>query len=155
MPQTTTHSDISLFAPEIIWPAMADAFRKLNPKSLARNPVIFTTALVSLYSSFLVVHEALTSGSHLWIGLQIMVWLWFTVLFANFAEAVAEGRGKARADAFRSTKSDALAKVLVSADNTEIFSLKPGDELVPGTLVYVSAGELIPTWSALKKVVRM
>ena len=145
MSQTTTHSEVSLFAPQIVWPAVGQAFRKLNPKSLVRNPVIFTTALVSVYSTFRVVNEAFNHGPHFWVGLQITIWLWFTVLFANFAEAVAEGRGKARADAFRSTKSDALAKVLVTADNHELFSMRPADELAPGTLIYVSVGEIIPT----------
>ena len=145
MSQTTTHSEISLFAPQIIWPAMGEALRKLNPKSLVRNPVIFTTAMVSLYSTYLVAHEAAMQGPNFWVGLQITIWLWFTVLFANFAEAVAEGRGKARADAFRSTKSDALAKVLVSADNRDLFSMRPADELAPGTLIYVSVGDIIPT----------
>ena len=141
----TKHSqaEIGLFAPEIIWPAIGQAFVKLNPRTLVRNPVIFSTGVISLLCTILVIMEG--SGPTFWVGLQITIWLWFTVLFANFAEAVAEGRGKARADAFRSARSDLMAKVLVTADNPELFSLKSADDLEPGTLVYVATGEIIPT----------
>ncbi|MBP0656940.1 potassium-transporting ATPase subunit B, partial [Mycobacterium tuberculosis] len=77
--------------------------------------------------------------------LQIAVWLWFTVLFANFAEAVAEGRGKARADAFRATRSSARAKVLVDFANRELFHLKDVEALAPGDVILVAAGDIIPT----------
>ncbi|HEU0223125.1 MAG TPA: potassium-transporting ATPase subunit B, partial [Paracoccaceae bacterium] len=97
--------EIGLFAAAILKPAFVQAFRKFDPRSLARNPVIFTTAIVAALALVLVIHEAVAGGPNFWIGLQVTIWLWFTVLFANFAEAVAEGRGKARADAFRATRT--------------------------------------------------
>ena len=91
---------------------MVDAFKKLNPRTLAKNPVIFVTEVVSLGVSLLFVRDLVTgNGQGLFSG-QIAAWLWFTVLFANFAEAVAEGRGKAQADAMRRTRSDTRAKRL-------------------------------------------
>ncbi len=144
MSKTISH-EISLFAPEIIKPAIWQAVKKLNPKGLARNPVIFTTALVSLFATILVVHEGLTGGQTFWIGLQIAIWLWFTVLFANFAEAVAEGRGKARADAFRSTKSTVRAKLLIDPANREIYETQEVELLEPGEVILVTAGDIIPT----------
>jgi K+-transporting ATPase ATPase B chain len=138
-------NEISLFAPDIIRPAIGQSFLKLNPKTLMRNPVIFVTSLISVYATVIVLREAITGGTHVFIGAQITIWLWFTVLFANFAEAVAEGRGKARADAFRSTKSDVMAKVLITDNNPDVFTLRPADELEPGEIIIVAVGELIPT----------
>jgi hypothetical protein len=108
--------EIGLFEPAILGPALGQSVKKLDPRSLARNPVIFVTALVSVATTLLVVRDGLTGGPTFWIGLQIAVWLWLTVLFANFAEAVAEGRGKARAEAFRATRTNVPAKVLLGVD---------------------------------------
>jgi K+-transporting ATPase ATPase B chain len=85
----------SLFTAELIVPAIGDAFRKLNPRELIRNPVMFTTAVVALLLTVLLVvgHDGLTVG----FKLQLVIWLWLTVLFGTFAEALAEGRGKAQA----------------------------------------------------------
>jgi K+-transporting ATPase ATPase B chain len=141
----STTAEIGLFAPEILKPAIWQAVKKLNPKGLARNPVIFTTAVVSLFATILVVREGMTGGPTFWIGLQIAIWLWFTVLFANFAEAVAEGRGKARADAFRATKSNARAKVLIDPANREIYEGEDVELLEPGEVILVEAGDIIPT----------
>ncbi|MBG1230742.1 potassium-transporting ATPase subunit KdpB [Aestuariivirga litoralis] len=141
----TAPNEIGLFAPDIIRPAIGQSFLKLNPRTLARNPVIFVTGVISLYATIMVAREAFTGGAHVMIGAQIAIWLWFTVLFANFAEAIAEGRGKARADAFRSTKSDVMAKVLPTEDNPDVFSLRSADELEPGEIIYVAVGEIIPT----------
>lgn len=138
-------SSLGLFAPEILGPAVRQAFRKLDPRSLARNPVIFSTALVSLVATVLALREVLAGGPNAAIGLQIALWLWFTVLFANFAEAVAEGRGKARADAFRATKSSASAKVLVDAGNRASYSLRDIQTVEIGQLILVEAGDTIPT----------
>src|ERR1700685_3294990 len=101
-----------LFDPAIIRAASLDALRKLDPRKLAKNPVIFVTEIVSLvvtrfFIRGLIPHE----NSPLFSG-QIAAWLWFTVLFANFAEAVAEGRGKAQADALRRMRTDTKAKRL-------------------------------------------
>ncbi|WP_439494707.1 potassium-transporting ATPase subunit KdpB [Bosea sp. (in: a-proteobacteria)] len=138
-------SEMGLFSPVIIRPAILQAFRKLDPRSLARNPVMFSTALVSVLATVLVIREGLTGGPVFWIGLQIAIWLWFTVLFANFAEAVAEGRGKARADAFRSTRSSSLAKVLVDPANRVVYGTKEVELVEPGEVILVEAGDTVPT----------
>jgi K+-transporting ATPase ATPase B chain len=138
-------AELGLFAPAIVKPALLQAVLKLNPKGLARNPVIFATAVVSALATVLVIRDALTGADTLWIGVQIAVWLWATVLFANFAEAVAEGRGKARADAFRATKSSAKARVLADPTNRDRFEWTDVDRLEPGQLILVIAGDLIPT----------
>ncbi|MEP9348142.1 potassium-transporting ATPase subunit KdpB [Xanthobacter sp. KR7-225] len=137
--------EFGLLAPEIIGPAALQALRKLDPRSLARNPVIFSTAVVSLIATILVVREGLAGGPSFLIGLQIAVWLWFTVLFANFAEAVAEGRGKARADAFRATKSSAKAKVLVNPRDRTVSRDRDIERVELGELILVEAGDTIPT----------
>lgn len=138
-------AEMGLFSPVILRPAILQAFRKLDPRSLARNPVIFSTALVSLLATILVIREGLTGGPVFWIGLQIAIWLWFTVLFANFAEAVAEGRGKARADAFRSTRSSSLAKVLVDPANRVVYGTKEVELVEPGEVILIEAGDIVPT----------
>jgi len=139
------HAEPGLFAPGIIGPAIGQAFVKLDPRALARNPVIFSTAVVSLIATVLVAREALQGGPAALIGAQITLWLWFTVLFANFAEAVAEGRGKARADAFRATRSTAQAKVLAHPSDRAAFRARDVDRVEPGELILVEAGDLIPT----------
>jgi potassium-transporting ATPase ATP-binding subunit len=138
-------AELGLFAPDILKPALVQAVLKLNPKGLARNPVIFATAVVSALASLLVMRDAVVGAPTLSIGVQITVWLWATVLFANFAEAVAEGRGKARADAFRATKSSAKARVLADPTNRERFDWTDVDRLEPGQMILVVAGDLIPT----------
>ncbi len=138
-------AEMGLFSPVILRPAILQAFRKLDPRSLARNPVIFSTALVCVLAAVLVIREGLTGGPVFWIGLQIAIWLWFTVLFANFAEAVAEGRGKARADAFRSTRSSSLAKVLVDPANRVVYGTKEVELVEPGEVILIEAGDIVPT----------
>ncbi len=138
-------TEMGLFSPVILRPAILQAFRKLDPRSLARNPVIFSTALVCVLATVLVIREGLTGGPVFWIGLQIAIWLWFTVLFANFAEAVAEGRGKARADAFRSTRSSSLAKVLVDPANRVVYGTKEVELVEPGEVILIEAGDIVPT----------
>lgn len=138
-------SEIGLFSPAILMPALWQTLTKLDPRHLVRNPVIFATATVSALATVLVLREALTAGPAVSIGLQITVWLWFTVLFANFAEALAEGRGKARADSFRATKSAVTAKVLKDAADRSSFTLENADFLQPGKVILVEAGDVIPT----------
>ena len=96
----------------ILWPAIGGAFRKLDPRTLARNPVMFVVAIVSALTTVLFVRDLITGGGDLRFTLQIIIWLWFTVLFANFAEAVAEGRGKAQADSLRKARTETQAKLL-------------------------------------------
>ncbi len=122
--------------------AGSDAFRKLDPRQLARNPVIFITALVALLATILTLRDALAGADNLLFSLQLIVWLWFTVLFANFAEALAEGRGKAQAAALRRTKTETQARRVIGnngrSETVSALDLKVGD------LVLVDAGELIP-----------
>ena len=106
----------SLFDRGILVRATVDAFVKLDPRRLVRNPVIFVTEVVALVVTLVFVEDVATgTGTPVFDG-QIAAWLWFTVLFANFAEAVAEGRGKAQADALRKTRSDTVAKRLMFTD---------------------------------------
>lgn len=136
-------SEIGLLAPEILRPAIRMAFVKLDPRRLMRNPVIFATALVALVTTTLVALHRGEPGSY--VSLQIALWLWATVLFANFAEAVAEGRGKARADTFRATKATALAKVLLHAEDRTLYEPQDVSLLEPGTMILVEAGDIVPT----------
>ena len=104
-----------LFDSGIIARASIGALRKLDPRALAKNPVIFVTEVVSLMVTLFFIRDLVTrDGTALFSG-QIAAWLWFTVLFANFAEAVAEGRGKAQADALRRARSDTRAKRYVNS----------------------------------------
>ncbi|EJW11605.1 Potassium-transporting ATPase B chain [Rhodovulum sp. PH10] len=137
--------DIALFAPSILGPAALEAVRKLDPRSLARNPVIFTTAVAATLATVLAIRDGLSGGPTVWVGCQIAAWLWVTVLFANFAEAVAEGRGKARADSFRATRRTARAKVLILPGNRELWEGKDLDRLEPGELILIEAGDTVPT----------
>src|SRR5579883_2971775 len=134
-----------LFDPAILGPAAISAFGKLDPRILARNPVIFVTEVVSAaVTGFFVRDLVVGNGLALFSG-QIAAWLWFTVLFANFAEAVAEGRGKAQADALRKTRSETRARRY--ADPTALGDLLEGVnalDLRVGDVVLVEAGEIIP-----------
>src|SRR5258708_37270937 len=103
----TTLSD-----PRILAPALLDAFRKLDPRVMIRNPVMFTVEVVASLTTILFIRDLVTGGAGLGFSFQINLWLWFTVLFANFAEAVAEGRGKAQAATLRKAKPAARAKRL-------------------------------------------
>ncbi|ASP54285.1 potassium-transporting ATPase subunit KdpB [Sinorhizobium meliloti] len=133
----------NLVDPKILFPAAKAAFVKLDPRQLVRNPVIFVTeAVAALVTLFFVLDVATGGGSRLFSG-QIAAWLWFTVLFATFAEAVAEGRGKAQADFLRHTKSELSARKLVAPEGRETKEI-PATMLKVGDLVLVQAGELIP-----------
>ncbi|WP_457582182.1 potassium-transporting ATPase subunit KdpB [Ensifer canadensis] len=133
----------SLLDPAILLPAFKAAFIKLDPRQLVRNPVIFVTEVVAAMVTVFFIRDLATgTGSPLFSG-QIAAWLWFTVLFATFAEAVAEGRGKAQADSLRRTKSELTARKLVSAEGRETQTIA-ATSLKVGDLVLVEAGELIP-----------
>ncbi|WP_029075287.1 potassium-transporting ATPase subunit KdpB [Kaistia adipata] len=133
----------SLLDARILVPALGDAFRKLNPRSLARNPVMFVVAVVSALTTILLLRDVATGGANIGFSLQIVLWLWFTVLFANFAEAVAEGRGKAQADSLRRTRSETQAKLL--KDDGPDYTTVPGNSLRVGDVVLVEAGDTIPS----------
>ncbi|MGA2485886.1 MAG: potassium-transporting ATPase subunit KdpB [Roseiarcus sp.] len=134
-----------LFDPTIIRRAALDALRKLDPRKLARNPVIFVTEVVSVVVTGFFVRDCVTGEiSPLFSG-QIAFWLWFTVLFANFAEAVAEGRGKAQADTLRKSRSDARAKRCLDPENLKgVYEGVNALDLEVGDVVLVEAGEMIP-----------
>ena len=139
-----TSESIALLDARILRRAARDAVRKLNPASLIRNPVIFVTEAVSVIVTVLGLRDLVTGGA--WgFPLAIAAWLWLTVLFATFAEAVAEGRGRARAESLRRARSDTQAKLLLRPDDRALFRLAPSSMLQPGELVLVEAGDLIPS----------
>jgi potassium-transporting ATPase ATP-binding subunit len=133
------------FDPKIVRAAALDALRKLDPRKLAKNPVIFVTEAVSVVVTVFFIRDIITHGSSPLFSGQIAAWLWFTVLFANFAEAVAEGRGKAQADALRKTRSDTRAKRYVDAKNlSDLIQPVNALDLRVGDVVLVEAGDIIP-----------
>ncbi len=99
-----------LFDPEIVGRATKQSFVKLNPVTLLKNPVMFVVEVGAALTTVLLIRDVIAGASGIGFSVQISIWLWFTVLFANFAEAMAEARGKAQADSLRKTKTDALAK---------------------------------------------
>jgi K+-transporting ATPase ATPase B chain len=134
-----------LFDPTIIRVAALDALRKLDPRKLAKNPVIFVTEIVSVVVTGFFIRDLITHESSPLFSGQIAAWLWFTVLFANFAEAVAEGRGKAQADALRKTRSDTRAKRYVDPKTlSDVIQPVNALDLRVGDVVLVEAGDIIP-----------
>jgi K+-transporting ATPase ATPase B chain len=136
----------SLFDTGILRQAALDAVAKLAPAKLVRNPVMFVTGAVAVLVTLVFIRDLLYVRAGLSFTGQIAAWLWFTVIFANFAEAIAEGRGKAHADALRSTRSDTQAKVLLHPDDPadDLWEPKSADFLDVGEVVLVEAGETIP-----------
>jgi K+-transporting ATPase ATPase B chain len=132
----------SMFDPAILRRAVGDSIRKLNPRLMARNPVMFVVEIGSVLTTLLFFRDLRTASTadNVFVGL-VSAWLWFTVLFANFAEAVAEGRGKAQADTLRKTRSETVAYVL--ADDG-IVRETPSSQLQVGDRCAVEAGQLIP-----------
>src|SRR5262245_13026935 len=106
----------ALTDPKIVMPAIGSALVKLNPRTLIKNPVMFVLEVVTALTTIILIRDLITGGQHIGFEFQIILWLWFTVLFANFSEAVAEGRGKAQADALRRTRSETQAKLLTGSD---------------------------------------
>jgi K+-transporting ATPase ATPase B chain len=130
----TDRSGRSLFERDIMLPAVAASFRKLDPRRMARNPVMF---VVEISAALTTVIWAVGSQDPGWFTFTVAIWLWLTVLFGNFAEAIAEGRGKAQADTLRAMQTQTVAHL---RDGTE----KPANELQRGDVVVVVAGEVIP-----------
>ena len=102
----------ALLDPKIVWPAVRASFVKLDPRTLAKNPVMFVVEVVAALTTVIFLRDLFTGGENLGFTFQIIFWLWFTVLFANFAEAIAEGRGKAQADSLRRQRTETQAKLL-------------------------------------------
>ncbi len=136
----------ALFDASIVQTAAIDAFRKLSPRKLVRNPVMFVTGVVAAVVTAVFVRDAATASPDTLFTGQIAAWLWFTVLFANFAEAIAEGRGKAQADELRKTRSDTPAKLLLHPDdaNDDLWEKVSANDLRVGDVVLVEAGDFIP-----------
>jgi K+-transporting ATPase ATPase B chain len=132
----------SLLDREILLPAIVESFKKLDPRWQARNPVMFVVEVGSVITTIVFVaglFQGASGSTELFVG-QVTIWLWFTVLFANFAEAVAEGRGKAQAAALRRTRSELIARRLVDGREERV----PAPQLRRGDLVVAEAGDLIP-----------
>src|SRR5947209_19958664 len=134
----------ALFDPKIVVPAIGSAFVKLNPRSLMKNPVMFVLEVVTALTTVILIRDLVTDSENLVFEFQIVLWLWFTVLFANFAEAIAEGRGKAQADSLRRQRTETQAKLLTGSDRNS-FRLVPGTSLKVGDVVVVEAGDTIPS----------
>src|ERR1700683_2100925 len=130
-----------LFDPEIVNRAIQASFLKLNPVTLAKNPVMFVVEVGALLTTVFVVRDMVSGAAGLKFGIQIALWLWFTLLFANSAEGRAEARGKAQADSLRKTKTDALAKRLTESGKIEQVT---ASALRAGDVVTCEAGELQP-----------
>ena len=130
----------SMFSAKLVVPAIGDSFKKLDPRQLVKNPVLFTTAVVALLLTVLLAMggEPLAAG----FQIQLIVWLWLTVLFGTFAEALAEGRGRAQAASLRATKSELTAKKLIGVAGA--WELVPATGLAKGDTVLVETNDLIP-----------
>src|SRR5215471_3448256 len=106
----------ALFDAKIVLPAIGSAFAKLDPRTLIKNPVMFVLEVVTALTTVILIRDLVTGSGNIAFEFQIVLWLWFTVLFANFSEAIAEGRGKAQADALRRQRTETQAKLLSGPD---------------------------------------
>jgi potassium-transporting ATPase ATP-binding subunit len=139
----TTRQSSSLFSRELLWPALLASVRKLDPRVQIRNPVMFVVEVGAVLTTFAVGYQIITGDPFgggdetLLFTITVTVWLWLTVVFANFAESLAEGRGRAQADALRAMRTETVARM---QDGTT----RPASELHRGDVVVVEAGEVIP-----------
>ena len=133
-----------MFEPQLVKESCLSALRKLSPANMVKNPVMFVVFVGSIFSTLVVALEVASSNHEMSFNLQLTIWLWFTVLFANFAEAMAEGRGKAQADSLRRSRSETTARRLKSAESRSDFDLIPSTDLRKNDLVLVEAGQPIP-----------
>jgi potassium-transporting ATPase ATP-binding subunit len=141
----TTLTDTS-----IVIPAIGDAFKKLHPRVMIRNPVMFVVEIVAALTTILFIRDLVTGAGNYGFSFQINLWLWFTVVFANFAEAVAEGRGKAQAATLRKARTETMAKLLGKGPGAQSgpqnqWQEVAGTVLKPGDVVLVEAGDMIPS----------
>src|ERR1700726_5170133 len=134
----------SVTDPELLIPAIGQSFLKLNPRTMARNPVMFVVEVGAVMTTYGFIAGLIGNGTdNSFVG-QIALWLWFTVLFANFAEAIAEGRGKAQAQALRRTRTETIARKLlggIGGNETPV----PAIDLRQGDVVVCEAGDVIPS----------
>jgi potassium-transporting ATPase ATP-binding subunit len=137
----TQAKSTSLSDRKILKNAIIDSFWKLNPRLMVKNPVMFVVEVGAVITMVVLVANVIERTGGYWFGLQITLWLWFTVLFANFAEAMAEGRGKAQAETLRKARAETEARRLRKDGTTEVV---PSSKLRSGHIVLVAAGEFIP-----------
>jgi K+-transporting ATPase ATPase B chain len=133
----------TMLDPKIVMPAIGAAFAKLDPRIMIKNPVMFVVEVVAALTTIIFLRDVFSGGADLSFTFQIILWLWFTVLFANLAEAVAEGRGKAQAETLRKTRTESQAKLLSRSNGS--YRLVPGTSLKVGDIVLVEAGDNIPS----------
>jgi potassium-transporting ATPase ATP-binding subunit len=133
----------TMLDPKIVMPAIGSALVKLDPRAMVKNPVMFVVEVVAMLTTVIFLRDLVSGGTGLGYDFQIILWLWFTVLFANFAEAVAEGRGKAQAESLRKTRRESHAKLLNGRGRD--YRLVPGTSLKVGDIVLVEAGDNIPS----------
>jgi K+-transporting ATPase ATPase B chain len=138
-------SGSALFDTKVVVPAIGSAFVKLDPRTLIKNPVMFVLEVVTILTTVILIRDLFTGGGQIGFEFQIILWLWFTVLFANFAEAVAEGRGKAQADTLRRQRTETQAKLITGAGDQQNYRLVPSTNLKVGDMVLVEAGDMIPS----------
>jgi K+-transporting ATPase ATPase B chain len=139
LPKKLAHSR-PLFDPEIAGRAVKASFGKLNPLTLMKNPVMFVVEVGAALTTVFLIRDIFTGAAGIGFTLQIALWLWFTVLFANFAEAMAEARGKAQADSLRKTKTDAIARRVIGERTEQV----PASKLRSGDVVICETGDIIP-----------
>ena len=142
---TTSSHRSSLLDPAILGPAIGESFRKLDPRTLIRNPVMFVVEVVAVLTTVILIRDIAIHHGKILFEAQIVLWLWFTVVFANLAEAVAEGRGKAQAEALRKTRTETVAKRLRSPEDKANYETIPGVQLKAGDVVFVEVGDIIPS----------
>ena len=141
----TKTKNITIFEPELLRRALLESIKKLNPLSLWRNPVMLLVELGSIITTISFLAGLFyNSGEPSWFIGTVSLWLWLTVIFSTFAESLAEGRGKARAESLRKTRTEVMAKRLVNPESKEKFDLIPSGNLHKGDYVLVESGEIIP-----------
>src|SRR5437868_2649386 len=136
-------SGSAMLDPRIVVPAIRASFAKLDPRLMIKNPVMFVVEVVAALTTVIFLHDLMIGGANLGFTFQIILWLWFTVLFANLAEAVAEGRGKAQAESLKKTRTESQAKLLTGSDKA--YRMVSGTSLKIGDVVLVEAGDNIPS----------
>jgi len=134
----------ALLDPRIVVPAIGSAFVKLDPRTLIKNPVMFVLEIVTVLTTIILLRDLVTGGGNIGFEFQIILWLWFTILFANFAEAIAEGRGKAQADTLRRQRTETQAKLQIGPE-LKSYKPVPSTALKVGDVVLVEAGDTIPS----------
>ncbi|KAF0154777.1 MAG: K+-transporting ATPase ATPase B chain [Syntrophaceae bacterium] len=131
---------INIWQAKFIMPALTDSLKKLNPLMMIQSPVMFIVEMVTIVTTFIVLYDVVT-GKSVAFDLQICLWLWFTIIFANFAEALAEGQGRAQADSLKKNRSEAKAKRLLNDGSTEIISAL---QLKKEDMILLEDGDIIP-----------